>query len=66
VAASTGEASTEYEYGPFGDVIRATGPMALKNPIRFSSKYQDPESGLLYYGLTLSSRWERSEQTVEK
>jgi RHS repeat-associated protein len=50
VAAGTGESSAEYEYGPFGDVIRATGPMALKNPIRFSSKYQDPESGLLYYG----------------
>jgi RHS repeat-associated protein len=50
VDASTGLSSAEYDYGPFGDVIRATGPMALKNPIRFSSKYQDPESGLLYYG----------------
>lgn len=36
--------------GPFGEVIRATGPMAKANPIRFSTKYQDDESDLLYYG----------------
>jgi len=39
-----------YEYGPFGEVIRSTGPMAKANPFRFSSKYQDDESDLLYYG----------------
>ncbi len=39
-----------YEYGPFGEVIRATGPMARNNPFRFSTKYQDDESDLLYYG----------------
>ena len=38
------------EYGPFGEVIRSTGPMAKLNPIRFSTKYQDDESDLLYYG----------------
>ncbi|MGA0848243.1 MAG: hypothetical protein ACO3PY_06540, partial [Pontimonas sp.] len=42
--------SARYEYGPFGEAIRATGPMAANNPIRFSSKYTDQESGLLYYG----------------
>ena len=36
--------------GPFGEVIRQTGPMAKVNPIRFSTKYQDDESDLLYYG----------------
>jgi RHS repeat-associated protein len=36
--------------GPFGEVIRATGPMAKVNPIRFSTKYQDDETDLLYYG----------------
>jgi len=36
--------------GPFGEVLRATGPMAKVNPIRFSSKYQDDETDLLYYG----------------
>ena len=36
--------------GPFGEVIRATGPMARANPFRFSTKYQDDETDLLYYG----------------
>jgi RHS repeat-associated protein len=39
-----------YGYGPFGEVIRATGPMAKANPLRFSTKYQDDETDLLYYG----------------
>jgi RHS repeat-associated protein len=39
-----------YEYGPFGEVIRTTGPLAKANPLRFSTKYQDDESDLLYYG----------------
>jgi len=36
--------------GPFGEVIRATGPMAKLNPLRFSTKYQDDETDFLYYG----------------
>ena len=36
--------------GPFGEVIRATGPMARGNPFRFSTKYQDDETDLVYYG----------------
>ncbi|MEI6782711.1 MAG: RHS repeat-associated core domain-containing protein [Verrucomicrobiota bacterium] len=36
--------------GPFGEVIRATGPMAKAIPFRFSTKYQDDETDLLYYG----------------
>jgi RHS repeat-associated protein len=36
--------------GPFGEVIRATGPMAKANPFRFSTKYQDDETDQLYYG----------------
>ena len=36
--------------GPFGEVIRATGPMARANPFRFSTKYQDDEPDLVYYG----------------
>jgi RHS repeat-associated protein len=39
-----------YEYGPFGEVIRATGPMAKANPFRFSTKYQDDETDLAHYG----------------
>jgi RHS repeat-associated protein len=37
-------------FGPFGELIRATGPMAKANPFRFSTKYQDDETDLLYYG----------------
>ena len=36
--------------GPFGELLRATGPMAKVNPFRFSTKYQDDETDLLYYG----------------
>jgi len=42
--------AARYEYGPFGELIRATGPMAKVNPFRFSTKYQDEETGLVYYG----------------
>ena len=38
------------EYGPFGEAIRATGPMAKSNPFRFSTKDHDDETDLLYYG----------------
>ncbi|MCF7669947.1 MAG: RHS repeat-associated core domain-containing protein, partial [Verrucomicrobia bacterium] len=41
--------SAEYEYGPFGELIRSTIPMS-DNPIRFSTKYHDTETGLVYYG----------------
>jgi RHS repeat-associated protein len=48
--AATGTVSANYEYGPFGELIRATGPMAKLNVFRFSTKYQDDETGFLYYG----------------
>src|SRR5208283_4718650 len=41
VNAANGTISAEYDYGPFGEVIRATGPMAKANPFRFSTQYQD-------------------------
>ena len=50
VNTADGTTLASYEYGPFGEVIRATGPMARNNPFRFSTKYQDDESDLLYYG----------------
>ncbi len=50
VNAADGKVNAQYEYGPFGEVLRATGPMARANPFRFSTKYQDDESDLLYYG----------------
>ncbi len=38
------------EYSPFGETLRATGPLAKANPFRFSTKFADGESGLVYYG----------------
>ena len=39
-----------YEYDAFGQTIRASGTHADKNNFRFSTKYTDAETGLLYYG----------------
>jgi RHS repeat-associated protein len=70
VSASSGTVTANYEYGPFGEVIRATGPMAKANPFRFSTKYQDDESDLLYYGFrylnTSSGRWLNRDQRDER
>jgi RHS repeat-associated protein len=38
-----------YEYSPFGQLIRITGSLAGQNPFRFSSKFLDEESGLIYF-----------------
>jgi RHS repeat-associated protein len=48
--ADSGQPTAFYEYSPFGDLIRTTGSMAKSNPFRFSAKYTDDETGLLYYG----------------
>jgi RHS repeat-associated protein len=50
VDSGTGTYSARYEYGPFGELIRATGSLAKLNPFRFSTKFTDNETGLLYYG----------------
>ena len=50
VNAADGTVVANYEYGPFGEAIRMTGPMAKVNPCRFSTKYDDGESDLLFYG----------------
>ena len=50
VSATNGAVTAQYEYGPFGEFIRATGPMAKLNPFRFSTKFYDEETGLYYYG----------------
>ncbi len=50
VNASDASTAAQYEYSPFGELIRATGPMARTNPIRWSTKYWDEESSLVYYG----------------
>jgi len=50
INASDGTISAQYEYGPFGELIRATGPMAFANALLFSTKFYDWETGFYYYG----------------
>jgi RHS repeat-associated protein len=47
VNATDGSVVATYEYDPFGEVLRATGPAAQSNPWRFSTRYTDPETGLV-------------------
>ncbi len=60
-AADTGESVAEFEYGPFGELIRATGSKKDDFNFRFSTKYEDSETGLLYYGFryydAATGRW---------
>ena len=50
VSATDDTTPSTYEYGPFGELIRASAPMAKVNPFRFSTKFDDDETDLLYYG----------------
>ena len=50
VDAADGSVEASYEYDPFGNTLRATGAKAAANPLRFSTKYTDDETGLVYYG----------------
>jgi len=50
INAANGTVVANYDYGAFGEPIRLTGVMARNNPFRFSTKYDDDESDLLYYG----------------
>jgi len=70
VSAADGTVTARYEYGPFDEVIRATGPMAKANPFRFSTKYQDDETDLLYFGYrhynASTGRWISKDPIGEK
>jgi RHS repeat-associated protein len=61
VDAATGAPVAQYEYDPFGNPLRVTGASAGTNPFRFSTKYTDAETGLVYYGYrylnTGTGRW---------
>jgi len=49
VSATTGDVIARYEYGPFGEPIRVTGPAANQNPFRFSTKRTDNTIDLILY-----------------
>lgn len=61
IDAATGAESARYEYDPFGNTLIQTDTATAGNPFRFSTKYTDAETGLLYYGLRYYSpnqgRW---------
>ena len=50
VNAAGGSVAARYEYGPFHELIRASGPIASENPFQAATKYRDSETGLYYYG----------------
>ena len=51
VDSSDAAVAAEYDYAPFGTTAKAIGPAAEDNRWRFSTKYHDAETGLVYYGL---------------
>ncbi|NMC82331.1 MAG: RHS repeat-associated core domain-containing protein, partial [Armatimonadetes bacterium] len=61
VKATDGSETARYEYGPFGEPIRATGLMAKENPFRFSTKRTDNTTDFVLYEYRLYSpsmgRW---------
>lgn len=60
-AADTGARVAEFEYGPFGESIRATGSKVGEFNFRFSTKYLDQEILMYYYGFRyydpVTGRW---------
>ncbi len=60
----------QYEYGPFGEPLKATGLLAKINPFGFSTKYQDAETDLIYYGYRYYSpstgRWHIRDRIAER
>ena len=49
VSATAGTETARYEYGPFAEPLRVTGPAAAQNPFRFSTKRTDPTTDLVLY-----------------
>ena len=49
VSATTGDVTARYEYGPFGEPIRISGPATNLNPFRFSTKRTDSTTDLDIY-----------------
>jgi RHS repeat-associated protein len=68
--AASGTIMAQYEYDPLAGNVKSAGPMAKSNPFRFSTKYSDEESDLLYYGYrylnTSSGRWLTRDPILEK
>ena len=70
-AASDGSETARYEYGPFGEPLRITGPAAATlNPFRFSTKRTDPTTDLVLYEYRAYSpclgRWMSRDPIMER
>jgi RHS repeat-associated protein len=69
VEMSSGTKSAIYEYNAFGETIISDGVAAASNPFRFSTKYSDTETGLLYYGQryndAVAGRWINKDPIAE-
>jgi RHS repeat-associated protein len=49
VSAADGSVAARYEYGPFGELLRATGPMARLNSFTFQTQFYDSETDKYYW-----------------
>jgi RHS repeat-associated protein len=45
-----GKGAAFYDYNPFGETLQENGADSQINPFRFSTKYTDSETNLIYYG----------------
>jgi RHS repeat-associated protein len=68
--AADGVESAAYEYGPFSESIRVTGPVASLMPLRFSTMYEDNVTGdrkYLFRDYTPSTgRWKSRDPAEEE
>ena len=59
--ASDGSISCSFDYGPFGEPVKATGEAADKLDYRFSTKFTDDVTGIVHFELrpldTQTGRW---------
>ncbi len=62
--------TSSYEYSPFGKILSKSGSYADSNKFRFSSEYQDDETGLVYYNYRYYSseigRWTKRDPIEEE
>ena len=70
VDASEGKVVAEYDYGPFGEPVKAVGEAADKLDYRFSTKFTDDVTGIVHYELrpldTQIGRWSTRDPIEEQ